>query len=309
MLRALAIVLVVGTHADAFTLQGGAHLLLVVVGYNLARFQLADVPGRSRARPLLRGALAVALPVALWVGGVAALTGYYRPTTALLLTNLVSSGEVWTVQWQFWFLEVVVWASLGLAALLAVPALDRLERRRPYGTALAVLMLALLLRLALAGVHAGPMERYSAPVLLWAVALGWLVARSRTPRARAGASLLATVSVVGFLGEPRPRGRRGGGRPAAGLAALAAGPAGARAAGRRAGRGVDVRLPVPLAGVPAVRADRAVGRPRALARRGRRGVEGVDRLGAGLVRRLTTAPSAHPAREAARTEDRAYVAG
>ena len=203
LLRAVAIVLVVGTHADAFTLQGGAHLLLAVVGYNLARFHLADVPGRSRVGPLLRGAMAVALPAGLWIGAVSALTGYYRPTTALLLTNVVSTGEVWTVQWQFWFLEVVVWSVVGLAALLAVPGLDRLERRHPYGVALAVLLLALGLRLVqTGGVLAGPMERYSAPVLLWVVALGWLVARSRSVRARAGASVLAVVSVAGFLGDP-----------------------------------------------------------------------------------------------------------
>ena len=203
LLRAVAIVLVVGTHADAFTLQGGAHLLLAVVGYNLARFHLADVPGRSRVGPLLRGAMAVALPAGLWIGAVSALTGYYRPTTALLLTNVVSTGEAWTVQWQFWFLEVVVWSVVGLAALLAVPGLDRLERRHPYGVALAVLLLALGLRLVqTGGVLAGPMERYSAPVLLWVVALGWLVARSRSVRARAGASVLAVVSVAGFLGDP-----------------------------------------------------------------------------------------------------------
>ncbi|MCY7403352.1 MAG: non-ribosomal peptide synthetase, partial [Cryobacterium sp.] len=42
VLRAIAIVLIVGTHADLFVLQGGAHLLLAVAGYNLARFQLAS---------------------------------------------------------------------------------------------------------------------------------------------------------------------------------------------------------------------------------------------------------------------------
>lgn len=203
LLRAVAIVLVVGTHADAFTLQGGAHLLLAVVGYNLARFQLVDVPGRSRVGPLLRGALAVLLPAALWIGAVAALTGYYRPTTALLLTNVVSAGGAWTVQWQFWFLEAVLWSTTGLAVLLASSRLDRLERRHPWGAALTVLLLALALRLVLTGgPEAGAMERYSAPVLLWAVALGWLVARSRTRATRAVASVLAVVSVVGFLGEP-----------------------------------------------------------------------------------------------------------
>jgi hypothetical protein len=46
------------------------------------------------------------------------------------------------------------------------------------------------------------MERYLAPALLWAVALGWVVARSTSLRARAAASVLALVSVAGFFGEP-----------------------------------------------------------------------------------------------------------
>ena len=37
---AVAILLVVVSHADLAQLQGGAHVLLAVAGYNLARFQL-----------------------------------------------------------------------------------------------------------------------------------------------------------------------------------------------------------------------------------------------------------------------------
>jgi hypothetical protein len=44
------------------------------------------------------------------------------------------------VQWQFWFLEVVIWCTVGLAALSAVRPLDRFERRHPYGVALVVLL-------------------------------------------------------------------------------------------------------------------------------------------------------------------------
>ena len=56
VLRAVAITLVVVTHADLFQLQGGAHVLLAVAGYNLARFQLA-VPGRrERVRAACCGA-------------------------------------------------------------------------------------------------------------------------------------------------------------------------------------------------------------------------------------------------------------
>jgi acyl-CoA synthetase (AMP-forming)/AMP-acid ligase II len=49
-LRAVAIVLVVGTHAGLFNVSGGAHLLLGVAGFNFARFHLIDTRRRERLR-------------------------------------------------------------------------------------------------------------------------------------------------------------------------------------------------------------------------------------------------------------------
>ena len=46
VLRAVAILAIVGTHANLWTVVGGAHVLLAVAGWNFARFQLA-APTRS----------------------------------------------------------------------------------------------------------------------------------------------------------------------------------------------------------------------------------------------------------------------
>ncbi|HRK47591.1 MAG TPA: proton-conducting transporter membrane subunit, partial [Nocardioides sp.] len=69
-LRAVAITLVVVTHADLFQLQGGAHVLLAIAGYNLARFQLALPGRRARVGALLRSARSVAIPAMLFIGAV-----------------------------------------------------------------------------------------------------------------------------------------------------------------------------------------------------------------------------------------------
>ena len=83
-LRALCILLIVGTHANVFTLVGGAHLLLAVAGYNFARFQLADVPRAARVRNGLVAVAQVVVPSSLFIGAVALLTGEYDRTTARL---------------------------------------------------------------------------------------------------------------------------------------------------------------------------------------------------------------------------------
>ncbi|WP_309066938.1 AMP-binding protein [Microbacterium sp.] len=207
LLRALAIVLIVGTHADlfladGFALKGGAHLLLVVAGYNLARFALSSAPG-GRPRRLLGAVAQVAVPAVLWIGAVAALSGKYTAGTVLLVNNALPSDGRWNEQWQFWFLEAMVWSMLAVALLFAVPAVDRLERRAPWGFALGALAITVTIRVAVLGAApATHVERYALATVLWCIALGWLVARADSVPRRVAATAAALVLVPGFFGEP-----------------------------------------------------------------------------------------------------------
>ncbi len=200
LLRAVAVVLILVSHADLAQVQGGAHVLLAVAGYNLGRFQLALSERGSRVRGILRSAAAVALPAGLWIGAVALVTGDYRWQTALLL-NGPTGVDHWSDDWQFWFLEALVWSYLGVAALAAVPWVHRWSRRAPFLVALAALAGALAVRFAWVGVQAGPVERYQAVVVLWCLALGWAAATADTRTRRLLVAALAVVSTVGFFGD------------------------------------------------------------------------------------------------------------
>jgi len=201
LLRALAVTLILVSHADLAQLQGGAHVLLAVAGYNLARFQLG-LPGRAeRTRAIARTALTIAVPAALWIGAVAVVAGY-RWQTAFLL-NGVTGADHWTDDWQFWFLEALVWGNLAIAGLLAVPWLDRWQRARPFAAAFGVLLACLAVRFALVGVEAGRVERYSTVVVLWCVALGWAAGAATTHRQRALVAAVTVASVLGFFGDGR----------------------------------------------------------------------------------------------------------
>ncbi|HEU4806820.1 MAG TPA: AMP-binding protein [Homoserinimonas sp.] len=211
VLRALAIVLIVATHADLLTLQGGAHLLLAVAGFNLARFQLADVAGETRVRRLLSSAAQIAVPSILWIGVIALISGKYALSTTLLMNNVVPNDGRWSEQWQFWFLEVAIWTIVGFALVFAIRPIDRVERRHPWGFALALLIAALLLRFALVGVHAHGIERYAAPIVLWCMMLGWAVARADSARKRIMLSVVTVGATAGFFGDPIREGIIGGG--------------------------------------------------------------------------------------------------
>lgn len=200
VLRAVAIFAIVGTHANLLTLFGGAHILLAAAGFNFARFQLADVPRAARVRSGLVAVARIAVPSALFIGAVSFVTGFYTPATALFLNGLLGN-DGWTDQWQFWFLEAIIWLFLGLTALIALPALDRLERRAPYLTAAVAVAATMALRFAWVGVEAGPTERYTIGVVAWCFALGWLASRSTTLPQKALVVAAAAVGVLGLFDD------------------------------------------------------------------------------------------------------------
>ena len=200
-LRALAILFVVASHVDLVALEGGAHLLLALAGFNFARFQLSSAgDSRTRLRHGLSGVAQLVVPSVLWVGAVALALGTYDLTTALFLREFVNASE-WDDQWQLWFLQSLVWITLGALALTCVPVLHRLERREPFRFALVVLGVAALARFAEVGLRAGPTQRYTTLVVAFFFVLGWLGARAGTTRQRLLVSFLAAVLTVGFFGQ------------------------------------------------------------------------------------------------------------
>ncbi len=200
-LRAVAIVLVVGSHANVFTLLGGAHLLVAVAGHNVARFSLRQSARGERVRALLRSAARIAVPSIAVIAGAQWLTGQYGVANLALLNDLLGP-DVLGPQWQFWFVEVLVHLLLALGALLAVPAVHDLERRWPFGAAMAVFGAGLLTRYGVVPLEPGPESTQTAVGLVWLFALGWAGAQATTVGRRVVVTAAALVSVPGATGDP-----------------------------------------------------------------------------------------------------------
>jgi acyl-CoA synthetase (AMP-forming)/AMP-acid ligase II/peptidoglycan/LPS O-acetylase OafA/YrhL len=200
LLRAVAIVMVVVTHTDILMIPGGAHVLLAVAGFNLARFALRADGRRARTRRILGALAAVVVPASAWIAGCALLTGDYRVSTAFYVNGLVGSDS-WSPDWQFWFLEALVWSYLAVAALLALRRADGWQRAHPFATAMVVVGAALLVRYLLVGVEAQGTEKYSVAVVLWVLALGWAAAEARTHRQRVVVCVAAILGLLGFFGD------------------------------------------------------------------------------------------------------------
>lgn len=196
VLRALAIVTIVGSHANLFTLLGGAHVLLAVVGFNLGRFQLGDRSRRDRTRGILRGLARVVVPSVLVIGAVAVVSSEITWRQAALLTAFTEWG--WSEpRWSYWFIEAMVLAVLLLAAVLRVPAVDRATRRHPFATPVVLTLVLLPTRYDLIGVPGDHVHR--AHGVLWLLTLGWAMSQARTARDRLVVSALVLALVPGFF--------------------------------------------------------------------------------------------------------------
>ena len=266
-LRALAILFVVASHVDLVALEGGAHLLLALAGYNFARFQLSAAGGAAtRLRHGLSGLAQLIVPSVLWVGAVAVALGSYDLTTALFVRELLNSSE-WDDQWQLWFLESLVWLTAAALALTCLPVLHRLERRTPFRFALALLAVTAAARFADVGLRAGPTQRYTTLVVAFVFVLGWLGARADTTRRRVLVSVLAAALTIGFFGQLHREAIVLGGFLLMLWLPHVAVPSVGRPGRGRARRRQPLHLPDPLAGLPAARGLRPpVARPRRLAR-------------------------------------------
>ena len=201
LLRALAIVMIVATHANLLVATGGAHVLLGVAGFNFGRFHLNDSARGDRVRHLAGSIARIVVPSVLWLGAVAAVTRDIGWTNVLLLNGLLGPSSWTEPQWWYWFVEALVWTLAALAVLMAVPWVDRAERRWSFWMPLALAVGGLLTRYDLVEVAGGD-EMHRASVVFWLFALGWATVKSTRPVHRLLVSLVVVASVPGFFGDP-----------------------------------------------------------------------------------------------------------
>ncbi len=198
-LRAVAIVLIVGSHAELYELWGGAHILLAVAGYNFGRFCLSAAPRLQRVRHLTTTIGWIAVPSMIWISLALLFTDDYAPTNLILLQKILGPHDSMTAG-RLWFIEVLVWTLLALAALCWLPLGDRLERRYPFGVAAAFLAVGLALRYDLPGLHLGR-EAWFTLLAFWFFAAGWAAAKASRTWQRLVVSAVVVIAVTGYFGQ------------------------------------------------------------------------------------------------------------
>lgn len=197
VLRAVAIVLVVGSHAELFEWWGGAHILLGIAGYNFARFTLTPRPRGERMRHLLSAIGWIAVPAVVWVAIALVITDDYAPSNLLLAQKFLGPHDSMTAG-RLWFIEVLVWILVALTLVLCWPAADRSERSRPFAFAVAFLALGLALRYDIVGLDLGR-DAWFTVLTFWFFALGWAAAKATATWQRVALTVVLAVALYGYF--------------------------------------------------------------------------------------------------------------
>jgi acyl-coenzyme A synthetase/AMP-(fatty) acid ligase/acyl carrier protein len=200
VLRAAAVLTIVGTHVHLFRILGGAHILLGVAGYNFARFAASAPTATGLWQRVGRTIGRIAVPTALWVIAVGLVNGSYSAANALLL-NWVFGPDHWTSTWRLWFIEALVWVLVALAGVLSVPAVRRWYHARPFAVAATVAAVTAFARLDVFDLTSPP-GRGTAPAVLWLVAIGWAAAVATRRRDRLVLTAIVLASLPGFMDNP-----------------------------------------------------------------------------------------------------------
>lgn len=198
VLRAIAVVLVVGTHVELFRLLGGAHLLLILAGWSFARFCLpsgAKEGAPTTSRAILRSAVRIAIPSMLWLAWRMLVTTDVSLANVFLVHNYFGT----TTAFGYWFIEVMVQTLLLLAVLFAIPAVRRAERRQPFLTPLVVFAVSLTGRLFIGDIAHWFEWAMTTHAMAWFFALGWLAFRARTRPQQLIVVAAALLTIPGFF--------------------------------------------------------------------------------------------------------------
>ncbi|WP_245293796.1 AMP-binding protein [Rhizobium bangladeshense] len=150
VLRAIAILLVVTHHEMLWPIPGGSGVMLLLVGFSLARFQSGHFLA-GNFRHALRPAINVLIPYFLIVAAYG-LAWRTIPWASVTLTGNFGYAEPERhemLPYLYWFIETYAQTLLVFSLVFAVPDVRRLARARPFAFSLALLGLAVTARFSL----------------------------------------------------------------------------------------------------------------------------------------------------------------
>ncbi|MBY3580502.1 AMP-binding protein [Rhizobium bangladeshense] len=200
VLRAIAILLVVTHHEMLWPIPGGSGVMLLLVGFSLARFQSGHFLAGNFSHAL-RPAVNVLIPYFLIIATYALAWGTI-PWASITLTGNFGYAEPERhemLPYLYWFIEAYAQTLLVFSLIFAAPQVRSLARARPFAFSLVLLALAVTARFSLPFVFdIGNRQIFT---LYWGLHLGmfgWCAGLAGKPAQRIMLTVIA-AAVLGYL--------------------------------------------------------------------------------------------------------------
>ncbi|WEV78084.1 non-ribosomal peptide synthetase [Janibacter cremeus] len=201
VLRAAAVLAICASHIGLVSWPGGAHTLLVVAGWAMARFTLVSSDPAEHRRRGIRAVVALVVPSVLVALAVRLAGGGYDWANVFLVNWLVGTVVSDGPRVQLWFIEALLACIVLVLALMAVPATRRAYLRSPWAWSMGLAGLALVPRYLLIPDPTGSISGLPGSVL-WLFAVGMALGVATTRRQHLAALALTAVGMVGFFFDP-----------------------------------------------------------------------------------------------------------
>jgi acyl-CoA synthetase (AMP-forming)/AMP-acid ligase II/surface polysaccharide O-acyltransferase-like enzyme len=203
VLRALAVLAVVVNHVSDWIVGGGAEVLMILAGYNLARYQRPRLVAGTGFQFVWSFFKRIIVPYYLLLIGFLALQRDVDVPSLLLVSNFV--GRFGSMIEPYWFLEAILQCLVIFVGLSFFPPVRRAIETNPWRFGLALLAASIAVRVgAFAVFHHDGLVNRTPDSNFYLLALGWC-AQVATTRSRrwllTGVMLaLAVIHVVGAQG-------------------------------------------------------------------------------------------------------------
>ncbi len=198
VIRAAAILAVVANHASSYVVGGGAHVLLMLSGYNFSRYQRTRLVEGSGFTVLVSFFKRIIIPYYMILIAYFVVKRTVDIPSLLLISNFY--GRSGSLLEPYWFLEALLQCMIILIGLFALPPVRKAAARDPWKFGLALLAGSLVVRVGVYVVcqHGGLADR-TPDAIFYLLAFGWCLHQATTLRRRlllTGIALVITILQV-----------------------------------------------------------------------------------------------------------------
>jgi Acyl-CoA synthetases (AMP-forming)/AMP-acid ligases II len=201
IIRATAIVAVVINHASSLTVGGGAHVLLMLSGYNFSKYQRSHLTHGEGWATLWSFTKRIIAPYYAILISYFLLTEKFDLSSLLLVSNFF--GRSGNFLEPYWFLEVLFQITFLFITISSIAPVRRAIARDPWIFGLIMLSVALITKLATFSIfHHHGLQNRTPDAVFYLFAFGWCLHQAQSSARKILLTLLASGILVLDLAGP-----------------------------------------------------------------------------------------------------------